>query len=186
MIQYHNAYVRNGRLVLDEAATDLPDLPDGAPVELVWVETIRNGGDLFEAAEQTALDRELNASIAEADAGRTIDLAEAAAELRAKLQEFFQFRETTESARPFDVASTLDKVRQVLAQVAAFAHAKVNLFNQAPLTEDAEARHRRESLAHLTQAIAEAIDDALEAGNQLAADLVTRPAGMTPPPADRI
>jgi hypothetical protein len=41
---------------------------EGTPVELVRVEDIRNGGDLFEAAEQTALDRELDASIAEADA----------------------------------------------------------------------------------------------------------------------
>ena len=40
--------------------------------------------------------------------------------------------------------------------------------------------------SHSTQAIAEAIDDALEAGDQLAAELVTRPAGMTPPPTDRI
>jgi flagellar motor switch protein FliG len=120
------------------------------------------------------------------NAGRTIDLAESVAELRAKLQEFSQFRETTESARPFDVASTLDKVRQVLAQVAAFAHAKVDLFSQAPLTEGREARHHREILAHLAQAIAEAIDDALEAGDQLAAELVTRPAGMTPSPEGRI
>jgi len=77
-------------------------------------------------------------------------------------------------------------VRQLLVQVAAFAHAKVDLFNQAPPIEDGEARHRRESLAHLTQAIAEAIDDALEASGTLAAELVTRPASMTPPPTDRI
>jgi hypothetical protein len=84
MIRYYNAHVRSGRLVLDEPATDLPDLPEGTPVELVWIEDIRNGGDLFEAAEQAALDRELDASIAEADAGQTIDFAEALAELRAK------------------------------------------------------------------------------------------------------
>jgi len=186
MIRYYNTSLCNGRLVLDEPATDLPDLPEGTPVELVWVEHIRNGGDLFEAAEQAALDRELDASIVKADAEQTIDLAKAAAELRAKLQKFLQLRVTTEATRPFDVASTLDHVRQLLAQVAAFAHAKVDLFNQAPPTEDGEARHRRESLAHLAQAIAEAIDDALEASGQLVAELVTRPTGMTPPPTDCI
>jgi hypothetical protein len=74
MIRYYNAYVRSGRLVLDEPATDLPE---GTPVELVWVEDIRNRGGLFEAAEQAAFDRELDASIAETDAGQTIDVAEA-------------------------------------------------------------------------------------------------------------
>jgi hypothetical protein len=59
-----------GRWRWQANATAIPDLPEGTPVELVRVEDIRNGGDLFEAAEQTALDRELDASIAEADAGR--------------------------------------------------------------------------------------------------------------------
>jgi hypothetical protein len=178
MIRYYNAHVRSGRLVLDEPATDLPELPEGTPGELVWVEDIRNGGDLFEAAEQAALDRELDASIAEADAGQTIDFAEALAELRAKPQECSQFRVTTEAARPFDVASALDDVRQRLAQAAAVAHAKVAFFNQAAPTESDEARHRREIFAHLTQAIAEAIDETLEAADQLAAELATRPAGI--------
>jgi len=186
MIRYYNAHVRNGRLVLDEPATDLPDLPEGTPVELVWVEDIRNGRDRFEAAEQAALDRELDASIADADAGQTIDVAEVATELRAKQQEFSQLRVTTEAARPLDVASTLDNVRQLLAHAAACAHAKVPVFNQATPAEDSEAHQRREILAYLAQAIAEAVDDALEAADQLTAEPVTRPAGMTPPPADRI
>lgn len=134
--------------------------------------------EIFSRRRNKQRSRELDASIAEADAGQTSDVAEALAELRAKPQEFPQFRVTTEAARPFDVASTLDDVRQRLAQAAAFAHAKLDLFNQGTPTEDDEARRRRESLAHLIQATAEAIDDALEAGDQRAAELVTRPAGI--------
>ena len=176
MIRYYNAYVRSGRLVLNEPATDLPDLPEGTRIELVWVEDIRNGGDLFEAAEQAALRRELDASIAEADAGQTVDVAEVLAELRARHQESSQSRVITEAARPFDIASTLDDMRLRLAQAAAVAHAKVDLFNQSAPTEDDEARRRREIFAHLIQATAEVIDETLEAADQLAAELATRPA----------
>jgi hypothetical protein len=192
MIRYYNACVRSGRLVLDEPATDLPDLPEGTPIELVWIEDIRNGGDLFEAAEQAALERQLDASIAEADAGQTIDVAEALAALRTKPQEGFALQVTTvqrsmesgailisseDHALRNRHAQSFDNVRQLLARASALAHARVNLFKQAAPAEDGEARRRREIFAHLIQATAEAIDHALEAGDQLAAELVTRPAG---------
>jgi hypothetical protein len=68
-------------------------------------------------------------------------------------------------------------VRQLLAQAAAFAHAKLDLSIKEPrpktMRPAAVAR-----ASHLIQATAEAIDDALEAGDQLAAELVTRPAGI--------
>ena len=43
-----------------------------------------------------------------------------------------------------------------------------------------------EPATDLTQSIAEAIDDALEASGQLAAEMVARPASMTPLATDRI
>lgn len=80
---------------------------------------------------------------------------------------------TTEAARPFDVASALDNLRQVRSQAAAFAHAKVDLFDQVPPPRTVRPRRRRESLSHLIQVTAEAIDDALEAGAPIAAELAS-------------
>jgi len=76
------AYVHNGRLVLDEPT----DLPEG---EVVYLQPM-NGivavdGDDLDDEERAALHRELEASIAEADAGQTEDFATVIAELRRQL-----------------------------------------------------------------------------------------------------
>ncbi len=81
MIRFFTACVRNGRLTLDVPT----DLPDGTLLELVSTEDVlSNGGDLLDLEERAALARELEASIAEADAGETVDSAEVIAELTAK------------------------------------------------------------------------------------------------------
>jgi hypothetical protein len=73
------AHVRNGRLLLDEPT----DLPDGEVVELVQVDDVlADDGDELDAAERAALDRDLEASFAEEEAGQLIDLADALADLR--------------------------------------------------------------------------------------------------------
>jgi len=80
-MRFFTVHVRNGRLVLDEPT----DLPENTLLELVSTEDILvNGGDLLDAEERAALDRELAASIAEADAGETIDWDDAITELRAR------------------------------------------------------------------------------------------------------
>jgi hypothetical protein len=74
------ARVRKGRLVLDEPT----DLPEGQEVELVPVdEVLARGGDYLDDEERAALHRELEASIAEAEAGELVDMDEVLAELRA-------------------------------------------------------------------------------------------------------
>jgi hypothetical protein len=55
--------------------------PEGTRFELVSAD---DGGDLLDAEERAELGRELEASIAEADAGQTTDFSETMAELRAK------------------------------------------------------------------------------------------------------
>jgi hypothetical protein len=61
------------------------DLSEGTRLELVSADDVlSNGGDLLDAEERAELGRELEASIAEGDAGQTMDFAEAIAELRAK------------------------------------------------------------------------------------------------------
>lgn len=73
------AHVRNGRLLLDEPT----DLPDGEVVELVQVDDVlADDGDELDEAERAALDRDLEASFAEEEAGQLIDLADALADLR--------------------------------------------------------------------------------------------------------
>ncbi len=73
------AHVQNGRLVLDEPT----DLPEGEVVELVPVdEVLANGGDYLDDEERAALHAELEASLAEAKAGKLIDADEVLAELR--------------------------------------------------------------------------------------------------------
>lgn len=74
--------MHNGRLVLDEPT----DLPDGEVIELVPLdEVLARGGDYLDDEERAALHRELEASIAEADAdaGQLIDADDVLAELRA-------------------------------------------------------------------------------------------------------
>lgn len=76
------AHVRNGRIVLDEPT----DRPEG---ELVYVQlvdgVVTDDRDDLDDEERAALHRELNASIAEADAGETEDFAQMLAELRQRL-----------------------------------------------------------------------------------------------------
>ena len=70
------AHVKGGRLVLDEPT----NLPDGAEVHVALVD-----GDDLDDEERAALHRELEASIAEADAGETEDFSRVLAELRQQL-----------------------------------------------------------------------------------------------------
>jgi hypothetical protein len=76
------AHVHNGRLVLDEPT----DLPEGQVVYLQPLEAIAPvDGDDLDDEERAALHRELDASIAEVDAGETEDFATVLAELRRQL-----------------------------------------------------------------------------------------------------
>jgi hypothetical protein len=81
MLKAYEAHVKNGRLVMDEPT----DLAEGTLLELVSCDDVlSNGGDLLDLHERGALELELAAASAEVDAGETIDVAEAMAELRAK------------------------------------------------------------------------------------------------------
>lgn len=73
MVQSVKARVKNGRLVLDEPT----DLPEGTEVELVLP-----AADDMDDDERAALHAELEASIAEADAGQKVDFATMMSELR--------------------------------------------------------------------------------------------------------
>ena len=70
------AHVRKGRLVLDEPT----DLPEGEIVELVPLGDAAGLGD----AEHAALQRELELSMADAEAGNLIEADQVLAELRAR------------------------------------------------------------------------------------------------------
>jgi len=71
--------VENGRIKLDEPT----DLPEGKLVELVPLdEVFLGGGDDLDDKERAALHRELEASMAEADAGELVDFDVVLAELR--------------------------------------------------------------------------------------------------------
>ena len=75
------ARVENGRLVLDDPSTDLPE---GEVVELVPVdEVLANGGDYLDAEERERLHDSIRESIDQMKAGQLIDADEALAELRA-------------------------------------------------------------------------------------------------------
>jgi hypothetical protein len=71
------ARVHNGRLVLDEPT----DLPEGEVVELVPLAVALD--DEFDDEERAQLRQALDESIEQMKAGKTIDVAEALAELRA-------------------------------------------------------------------------------------------------------
>jgi len=74
------AHVHNGRLVLDEPT----DLPEGEVVELVPLDDVlAHGGDDLDDEDRAELHAALRESIEEMKAGKTIDGAEALAELRA-------------------------------------------------------------------------------------------------------
>lgn len=76
------ARVHNGRLVLDQPT----DLPEGEVVYLQPVDAVVAAqGDDLDDEERAALHRELDASIAEADAGDTEDFGGVLAELRRQL-----------------------------------------------------------------------------------------------------
>jgi len=80
-MRFFTACVRNGRLTLDEPT----DLAEGTLLELVSTDDVlENGGDLLDAEERAELAKELAAADAEIEAGKTIDAAEALAELRAQ------------------------------------------------------------------------------------------------------
>ena len=64
------AIVRNGRLVFGEPV----DLPDGTLLELALVD---HGSDPLDAEERAELDRDLDASFAEEEAGQLIDAVDA-------------------------------------------------------------------------------------------------------------
>ncbi len=73
------AHVKNGRLTLDEPT----DLPEGQIVFLQLVDGIvTDDRDDLDEEDRAALHAELEASIAEADAGHTEDFATVLAELR--------------------------------------------------------------------------------------------------------
>ena len=69
------ARVKNGRLVLDEPT----NLPEGCEVHLAVLD-----GDDLDDDERAALHAELEASIAEAEAGHLIDAEDVLAEIRAR------------------------------------------------------------------------------------------------------
>jgi hypothetical protein len=76
------AHVHNGRLVLDEPT----DLPEGEVVYLQPVDAVVAADvDDLDDQERATLHRELDASMAEADAGETEDFATVLAELRRQL-----------------------------------------------------------------------------------------------------
>jgi hypothetical protein len=76
------ARVKGGRLVLDEPT----DLPEGEVVYLQPVfGVVADGPDDLDAEERARLHAELDASMAEADAGQTEDFGRVVAELRQRL-----------------------------------------------------------------------------------------------------
>ncbi len=76
MMRVFYATVRCGRITLDEPT----DLPEGT-VELMLTE---DAFDELSKEERASLDRELEASMAEEDAGQFIDAKQALAELRSQ------------------------------------------------------------------------------------------------------
>ena len=75
----HKAHVKNGRLVMDAPT----ELPEGTTLELVSIgDVLANGGDLMDRA---ALERELEASLTEAETGQVYNFAEVLTDLRNKL-----------------------------------------------------------------------------------------------------
>lgn len=69
------AHVRGGRIVVDEPV----DLPDGAELQVYLYDA---AADAMSPEERAALERALERSIAQADAGELIDADEVLAELQ--------------------------------------------------------------------------------------------------------
>jgi hypothetical protein len=77
--------------------------------------------------------------------------------------------------RRFDAASAVNDLCQLIYKADALAHATEHLFEGALSAEDDDERRRRERLAHLVGATAEAVRALVEAGDQLAAELAAQP-----------
>lgn len=76
------AHVRNGRIVVDEPT----DRPEGEVIYVQLVDgVVADDRDDLDDEQRGALHRELDASLAEADAGETEDFARVLAELRQRL-----------------------------------------------------------------------------------------------------
>lgn len=69
------AHVRNGRIVIDEPV----DLPDGAEVDVYLYDAAANA---MSSEERAALERALDRSLSQADAGELIEADEILAELQ--------------------------------------------------------------------------------------------------------
>ncbi|MBW2459885.1 MAG: hypothetical protein JRI68_35675 [Deltaproteobacteria bacterium] len=80
MTQPLKAQVQNGRLVLDDPSTDLPD---GTEVELYVIDDVlTNGGDYLDDEERKRLHEALEESVKQAEQGQLIDAEDVMAELR--------------------------------------------------------------------------------------------------------
>ena len=71
------ARVQNGRIVIDDPVTDLPE---GTELHLVPVDE----GDDLDAEERAALHESIREGIEDMEAGRTFDASEVIAELRSR------------------------------------------------------------------------------------------------------
>jgi hypothetical protein len=81
IVKAHKAHVKNGRLVMDEPT----ELPEGTTLELVSIgDVLANGGDVMDGKDRSALERELEASLTEAEAGQVHNFAEVLKDLRSK------------------------------------------------------------------------------------------------------
>ena len=84
VIRIFTARVQDGRLVLNETPESLK-LSEGESIDLVAIEELLfQGGALSAEDEKAALDRALEISLAEAEAGLALDLEDALDDLREK------------------------------------------------------------------------------------------------------
>lgn len=84
VIRILTARVQDGRLVLNETPESLR-LSEGESIDLVAIEELLfQGGALSAEDEKAALDRALEISLAEAEAGLALDLEDALDDLREK------------------------------------------------------------------------------------------------------
>jgi hypothetical protein len=88
--------------------------------------------------------------------------------------------ESTQDGEPeFNVANAVDDLRQFVAKADALAHAAEDLFERVLWGErdDEEDRRRMERLAHLVGATVEAVETAMETGDEIAAQLAKHQRG---------
>jgi hypothetical protein len=83
--------------------------------------------------------------------------------------------------RRFDAASAVNDLCQLIHKADALAHATEHLFEGALSAADDEERRRRERLAHLVGATAEAVRAVVDAGDLLASELVAQPRSGSAP-----